>query len=158
MPVRGTTKPLEGHRAQMPQQGGSTGRPADRPENRTNVGGEAKPPMEFKLLLIVVESERVDPVLEAVLEAGASGATLLSNARGLGLSKRTTFLGLELFQRRAILLVLVDATRADHVLQVAETAGQLDETLGTGIALQLPVEKALGLTEHIKRLAQEHPE
>ncbi len=114
--------------------------------------------MEFKLLLIVVDSERVDPVLEAVLEAGATGATLLSSARGVGLSKRTTFLGLELFQRRNILLILVDATRADHVLQVAEIAGQLDETLGTGIALQLPVEKALGLTEHIRRLAQEHPE
>lgn len=114
--------------------------------------------VEFKLLLIVVDSERVDPVLEAVLEAGATGATLLSSARGVGLSKRTTFLGLELFQRRNILLILVDATRADHVLQVAEIAGQLDETLGTGIALQLPVEKALGLTEHIRRLAQEHPE
>lgn len=114
--------------------------------------------MDFKLLLIVIDSDRVDEVLEAVLEAGATGATLLSNARGMGLSKRTTFLGLELFNRRNILLILVDATRADHVLEVAETAGQLDETLGTGIALQLPVEKAFGLTEHIKRLAQQNPE
>ncbi len=114
--------------------------------------------MEFKLLLVVVDSERVDEVLDTVLTAGATGATLLSNARGLGLSKRTTFLGLELFHRRDILLILVDATRADKVLAVAESAGRLDETLGTGIALQLPVEKALGLTEHINRLSQLNPE
>lgn len=114
--------------------------------------------MDFKLLLIVVDSERVDHVLEAVLTAGATGATILSNARGLGLSKKTTFLGLALFERRDILLVLVDVNRADKVLEVAEAAGRLDETLGTGIALQLPVDKAVGLTEHIKRLSQLCPE
>jgi nitrogen regulatory protein PII len=110
--------------------------------------------MDFKLLLIVVDSERVEQVLEAVLTAGATGATILSNARGLGLSQKKTFLGLSLFERRDIVLVLVDAGRADKVLQVAEDSGRLDETLGTGIALQLPVDKAVGLTEHIRRLTE----
>jgi hypothetical protein len=112
--------------------------------------------MEFKLLLVVVETDRVDKVLDAVLTAGATGATILSNARGLGLSPSKTFLGLTLFEQRSIVLVLVDAKKSDMILEVAEEAGQLDETLGTGIALQLPVDKAVGLTEHIKRLAQEH--
>lgn len=111
--------------------------------------------MDFKLLLIVVDSDRVDQVLEAVLSAGATGATILSNTRGTGLSKRTTFLGLALFERRDILLVLVDTKRADAVLEVAERVGRLDETIGTGIALQLPVDKAVGLSEHIKRLTRQ---
>lgn len=110
--------------------------------------------MDFKLLLIVVDSDRVEPVLEAVLNAGATGATILSNARGLGLSQKKTFLGLSLFERRDIVLVLVDQARSETVLEIAEAAGRLDETLGTGIALQLPVDKAVGLTEHIRRLAE----
>jgi nitrogen regulatory protein PII-like uncharacterized protein len=114
--------------------------------------------MEFKLLLIVVETERVDRVLDAVLTAGATGATILNNARGLGLSPSKSFLGLTLFEQRSIVLVLVDAQKSDMILNVAEQAGQLDETIGTGIALQLPVDKTLGLTEHIKRLAQERLE
>lgn len=114
--------------------------------------------MDFKLLLIVVDSDKVDQVLDAVLSAGATGATILSNARGLGLSQKKTFLGLSLFERRDIVLALVDGNRADKVLQVAETAGGLDESLGTGIALQLPVDKAVGLSEHIRRLSQLCPE
>lgn len=110
--------------------------------------------MDFKLLLIVVDSERVEQVLEAVLTAGATGATILSNGRGVGLSQKKTFLGLSLFERRDIVLVLVDQTRSEKVLEVAEAAGRLDETLGTGIALQLPVDKAVGLTEHIRRLTE----
>ncbi|EIW89263.1 nitrogen regulatory protein PII [Alishewanella agri BL06] len=35
--------------------------------------------------------------------------------------------------------------------------GGLDEKLDTGIAIMLDVEKALGLTEHIKKLEQQKP-
>jgi nitrogen regulatory protein PII len=112
--------------------------------------------MNFKLILVIVENERTDAVLQAALTVGATGATILSTARGVGLSKALTFLGLELFSSRTI--VLVEERRADQVLESVLTAGKLDETLGTGIALQISVDKAVGLSEHIKILQEKFPD
>lgn len=66
-------------------------------------------------------------------------------------------LGLEILERRAVVLILVEERRADAVLEAVVEAGKLDESLGTGIAIQLDVDKALGLSEHIKALEKIHP-
>ena len=113
--------------------------------------------MQFKLILVIVDTDRTEQVLQATLNAGATGATILGNARGVGLSQPARLWGLELFNSRDMVMVLVDSTRADIVLDAALTAGKLDETLGTGIALQLSVDKAVGLTEHVKMLTQMKP-
>jgi hypothetical protein len=42
-------------------------------------------------------------------------------------------------------------------LEAVTEAGNLDESLGTGIAIQLDVDKALGLSEHIKELEKKKP-
>lgn len=108
--------------------------------------------MEFKLILVVVDIDKTDAVLEAVLASGATGATVISRARGLGLSKPIKLWGLELFNSRDVILVIVESANADAVMEAALRSGQLDETRGTGLALQLDVEKAVGLSEHIKFL------
>lgn len=43
------------------------------------------------------------------------------------------------------------------MLKAVTVAGGLDESLDTGIALELEVSQALGLSEHIKALSKEHP-
>ncbi|QTF91536.1 hypothetical protein [Halomonas sp. BM-2019] len=58
---------------------------------------------------------------------------------------------------RSVILILVEARRASAVLEAVSEAGQLDESLETGIALELEVSRALGLSEHIKALSREHP-
>lgn len=113
--------------------------------------------MEFKLILVIVNPDRTEAVLRASLAAGATGATVLGNARGVGLAPSVKLWGLELFSTRDMVMILVDATRADRVLDAALSSGRLDESLGTGIALQLSVDKAVGLTEHLKLVAREHP-
>jgi len=113
--------------------------------------------IEFKLILVVVDIERSGKVLDAVLASGATGATILGQAKGVGLSKVVSFLGLELFSSRDVLLVLADSRRSDSILKAACEAGRLDETRGTGIALQISVDKAIGLTEHMEILSQKLP-
>ena len=58
---------------------------------------------------------------------------------------------------RSVILILVEARRSSEVLQAVSEAGGLDESLNTGIALELDVNQALGLSEHIKALSREHP-
>ncbi|QQD22384.1 P-II family nitrogen regulator [Oceanospirillaceae bacterium ASx5O] len=113
--------------------------------------------MQFKLILVFVDDEKTDKVLDAARAAGATGATIISHARGQGLKKMTGIFGLELLNPRAVLLILVEERRADAILQAVTDAGGLDEQLDTGIALMLDVDKALGLTQHIKALQKEHP-
>ncbi len=47
--------------------------------------------MRFKLLVAFVEDTKTDAVLDAAREAGATGATVINNARGEGLHKKKTF-------------------------------------------------------------------
>ena len=49
--------------------------------------------MRFKLIIAMVEDERSDAVLEAARGAGATGATILSQARGEGMTAKKTFFG-----------------------------------------------------------------
>ncbi|MBD3895959.1 P-II family nitrogen regulator [Halomonas sp. ML-15] len=113
--------------------------------------------MDFKLLMIFVDQDRTDRVLDAARDAGATGATIINNAQGKGLEPHLTFFGLEFMAARSVILILVEARRSSAVLEAVAQAGELDESLDTGIALELDVSRALGLSEHIKALSKEHP-
>jgi len=108
--------------------------------------------MDFKLLMVFVDQDRTDKVLDAARKAGATGATIINNAQGQGLKPHLTFFGLEFMATRSVILILVEASRADAVLDAAAEAGGLDDSLDTGVALELDVNRALGLGEHIKAL------
>jgi hypothetical protein len=51
----------------------------------------------------------------------------------------------------------MEQRRADAVLDAVLEAGQLDESLGSGIVLQLGVERALGMSEHVAALSKASP-
>lgn len=113
--------------------------------------------MEFKLLMVFIDDSRTDAVMKASREAGATGATIVSAARGQGLNPRKGLFGLEILDPRDVILVLVEARRSARILAAIETAGGLDDSLETGIALEIDVAKAVGLSEHIAALAQQKP-
>jgi nitrogen regulatory protein PII len=113
--------------------------------------------MDFKLIMIFVDDNKTDQVLDASRAAGATGATIITSARGQGLKKLTGIFGLEILEPRDVVLILVEARRADAVMSAVLAAGQLDESLRTGIALQLDVERALGLSEHVEALSRQLP-
>lgn len=113
--------------------------------------------MLFKLIMVFVDEDKTEQVLDASRDAGATGATIISKARGQGLEKVVGIFGLEILNPRAVVLILAEERRAGRVLEAVAEAGNLDESLGTGIAIQLDVEKALGLSEHIKELHKLKP-
>jgi hypothetical protein len=48
--------------------------------------------MHFKLIVVMVEDRHTNEILAAAREEGATGATVLNQARGEGLSPTKTFL------------------------------------------------------------------
>ena len=108
--------------------------------------------MRFKLLVSFVDDHLTGAVTEAAREAGATGCTVITNARGEGLKKKTTFLGLSLETQRDVILLLVEEHRARHVLETVGTVGGFDTTPGTGIAFQIDVEDAVGVAHQVKSI------
>ena len=53
-----------------------------------------------------------------------------------------------------MLLFVVEEHRARHVLETLAKVGEFDETPGTGIALQLDVEDALGVEHQVRTLME----
>lgn len=113
--------------------------------------------MDFKLIMVFVDEDKTDKVLDSSRQAGATGATIITNARGQGLQKTLGIFGLEILNPRDVVLILAETRRADDIMDAVTKAGQLDESLSTGIAIQIDVDKAMGLTEHIKALEKQIP-
>ncbi|MDJ0786301.1 MAG: P-II family nitrogen regulator [Myxococcota bacterium] len=105
--------------------------------------------MRFKLLVAMVDDHLTAPVTEAARKAGATGCTVLTNARGEGLEKKKTFLGLTLETQRDMILLLVEEHRARSILETLGEAGEFDATSGTGIAFQIDVEDAVGVAHQV---------
>lgn len=108
--------------------------------------------MRFKLLIAFVDDHMTEAVTEAAREAGATGCTVVTNARGEGLEKKKTFLGLSLETQRDMLLLLVEEHRARHVLETLGEVGEFDSSSGTGIAFQVDVEDAVGVAHQVRSI------
>ena len=52
--------------------------------------------MHFKMIIVFAEDEKTEAIVDAAREAGATGATVINNARGEGLEVTKTFLGLSI--------------------------------------------------------------
>jgi nitrogen regulatory protein PII len=109
--------------------------------------------MHFKLIMAFVEDARTDDVLDAARAAGATGATVINHARGEGLQQKKTFLGLSLETQRDVLLFLVEEHLARHILEEIARVGDFDNSPGTGIAVQIDVEDAVGISHQLSVLA-----
>jgi len=108
--------------------------------------------MHFKLIICFVEDGHTDAVMKAAREAGATGSTIINNARGEGVKQNKTFFGLSLETQRDVILFLVEEHLSRHILETIEKAGQFDEKPGTGIAIQIDVEDAVGVSHQIQTL------
>jgi len=108
--------------------------------------------MHFKLIVCFVEDGKTDIVMQAARDAGATGSTIINNARGEGLKQNKTFFGLSLETQRDVILFLVEEHLSRHILETIAQVGQFDEEPGTGIAIQIDVEDAVGVSHQVQQL------
>lgn len=111
--------------------------------------------MHFKMIIVFTEDDKTDAIMDAARAAGATGATVIHNARGEGLIVSKTFFGLTLETQRDVLLFLVEQHLSRHILEEINRAGELDAKPGTGIAFQLDVEDAVGIMHQAKEISQD---
>ena len=110
--------------------------------------------MHFKLIVAFVEDTKTEQIMQAAREAGATGATVINNARGEGLEEAKTFLGLTLSRQSDVLLLLVEKHLSRHILEHIGEVGEFDEKPGTGIAVVLDVEDAVGVLHQAEELGE----
>jgi nitrogen regulatory protein PII len=110
--------------------------------------------MHFKLIVAFVEDNKTDEIMEAAREAGATGCTVINNARGEGLKENKTFFGLTLSSQRDVVLLLVEEHLSRHILEHIGEVGQFDAKPGTGIAVLIDVEDAVGVMHQSAELGE----
>ena len=108
--------------------------------------------MHFKLIIVMVEDHHTEEILAAARDEGATGATVLNNARGEGLIEAKTFFGLSLDTQRDMVMLLVEEHLARQILEDIARAGEFDSKPGSGIAIQIDVEDAVGVTGQVEKL------
>lgn len=108
--------------------------------------------MHFKLLIAFVDDSKTNAVMEEARRSGATGATVINNARGEGLALKKTFFGLSLETQRDVILFLVEEHLSRHILEKIAEVGNFEEHPGTGIAIQVDVEDAVGVANQIEKL------
>jgi len=111
--------------------------------------------MKLKLIMAMVDCGRSQAAIDAARAGGATGATVITCVRGEGVHPEKTFLGLELSAARDVLLFLVAESRARDILEAVAKAGAFDEEPGSGIALQIAIEDAVGLGSQLPILQHE---
>ncbi|GAL38213.1 P-II family nitrogen regulator [Vibrio variabilis] len=110
--------------------------------------------MRFKLILAFVEDSKTEQVLDAARDAGATGATVINNARGEGLNKKQTFFGLTLEVQKDVVLFVVEEHLSRHILETISQVGEFDQTSGQGIAVQIDIEDAVGVAHQVETLTK----
>ena len=108
--------------------------------------------MHFKLIIALVEDDKTDAVLDAARGSGATGATVINHARGEGLLRSKTFFGLTLETQRDVLLFLVEEHLSREILEKIAAVGEFEDKPGSGIAFQIDVEDAVGITQQVASL------
>lgn len=108
--------------------------------------------MHFKLVIALVEDGKTNKVLDAAREAGATGMTVIHDARGEGVRQSRTFLGLTLETQRDMLLFMVEEHLCRQILETIAKVGEFDTSPGAGIAFQIDIEDAVGVMHQVEEL------
>ncbi len=104
------------------------------------------------MIIAIVDESLSERILDAARRAGATGATVLNQARGEGLRPATTFFGLSLESQRDVILFLVEEHRSRRILDRIAEVGRFEDKPGFGIAVQLDVEDAVGVNSQARLL------
>lgn len=107
-----------------------------------------KEEMEFQLIVSIVNKGHCGTVIDASLEAGAEGGTIITG-RGSGIHEKAKIFSFAIEPEKEVVLTLVPSDRTEKVLDAIVKATKLNE-LGNGIAFVLEVEKTTGINHLIE--------
>ncbi len=104
--------------------------------------------IDFELIVTIVNKGHCGTVLDASLEAGAEGGTIITG-RGSGIHEKAKLFSFAIEPEKDIILTLVPHDRTEKVLEAIVKATKLNEP-GYGIAFVIDVEKATGINHLIE--------
>ncbi len=95
------------------------------------------------LIVTIVRKGWGNTVLQATVEAGASGGTIWLG-RGIGVNETQSIFGIAIEPEKEIVLTLVPGNKIDVILQEIIRAAELEQP-GHGLAFVVPIEKVVGM-------------
>jgi len=104
---------------------------------------EEKLMAEMKLIITIVRKGWGEKVLEASMQAGAEGGTIMYG-RGVGIHEKQKILGITVEPEKEIVFTGTYADKSEAVLDEIVTTAGLGKP-GMGIAFVIPVEKVVGV-------------
>ena len=96
-----------------------------------------------EVIFAIVNAGFAEEAMDVARRAGARGGTIL-NARGVAREKEAAFFGITIHAEKEILMLVVEKTIRDKILNALYTEMGMDKK-AQGIAFSLPVSDAAGL-------------
>ena len=111
--------------------------------------------MKFKLIVATVNDDRTDKIIDKAREMGATGATVITSARGEGMKPSKTFFGLTVEGQVDVVLFVVEEHMARNILETTAECGEFGKEGGAGMAFQLDIEDVVGIGSQIDKICEE---
>ena len=86
---------------------------------------------------------------------GATGATVITSARGEGMQPSKTFFGLTVEGQVDVALFIAEEHISRRVVEGIAEAGEFDKRKGAGVVMQLDIEDAIGLKSQLDAIKAE---
>ena len=111
--------------------------------------------MKFKLILTMVNNDSTDKIVEKARKMGATGATVITSARGEGMTPSKTFFGLTMEGQVDVVLFIVEEHMSRKILEGIADVGKFDQRKGAGVVMQIDIEDAIGLKNQLSAIKEE---
>ena len=112
--------------------------------------------MQLKLIVALVSDEKTDTVVDAARAGGATGATIFTGVRGEGLKAAEDLLRSRPSRPGATSSCSWWSRRGRATFWSASAMpGSFEQEPGAGIAFQVPIEDAVGLTTQLPTILDE---
>ena len=111
--------------------------------------------MKFKLIVAMIADENTEKVIATARELGATGATVITSARGEGLAPPKSFFGVTIEGQVDVALFIVEEHMSTTILEAISTVCNFKGSNSDGVALQLDIEDVVGLESQLSTIQEE---
>ena len=105
------------------------------------------------LIVSIVRKGWADAVLEATMNEGAHGGTIVGG-RGVGRNELRRVFGIQIEPEKEVVLTIVPRELEERMLEAIVEAGQLNAP-GHGLAFSLPLSRIVGIVHLVEAPAEE---